>query len=361
MSEFVHQMAPWIDEAEVEAMSTYLRSGAWLTEFGHTREFERRIADYVDSKHCSVLVNGTVTLYTAIIALGLGPGDEVLVPDFTMVATATSVVAAGATPVFVDVEEETLCMSMAEAEKKITPRTKAIMYVPLNGRSGDMLMWVEFAKAHNIALIEDAAQALGSFYSDKHLGTFGDLGSFSFSSLKIITTGQGGALATDSDELIAKIVKIRDFGRPASGLDEHVDFGLNFKFTDVQSVIGNEQMKKLPWRVQRKRQIMARYMHRLADVSQVRFTRTDLSQTSPWFIDIICEKRDELRQHLKENQIGARSFYPAVHSTKVFGQDGSYPVTEMLSANGLWIPSGSQLTDEEIDRVCDVITHFYRT
>ena len=239
--------------------SSISTSGGWLTEFQRTRDFEKAIADYVGSKYCSVVANGTVSLFAALKALGIGPGDEVIVPDYTMIASANAVVLAGATPIFVDVSLSNLCLDIELTEKAITSATKAIMLVSLNGRSPDMEAFVDLARRHHVALVEDAAQSLGSFHKGKHLGTFGQIGSFSFSAPKVITTGQGGALVTDDPELFERIRKIRDFGRRQSGVDFHETIGYNFKFTDLQAVIGIEQMKKLAWRVKRKKQIFALY------------------------------------------------------------------------------------------------------
>lgn len=157
-----------------------------------------------------------------------------IVPDYTMIATANAVVLAGAVPVFVDVAPTNLCLDLDLVEAAITPRTKAIMFVSLNGRAPDMQRAVAIAEKHGIYLVEDAAQSLGSHWGEKHLGTWGCIGSFSFSAPKIITTGQGGALVTDSDVLAERIRRVRDFGRAQSGVDFHETIGYNFKFTDLQ-------------------------------------------------------------------------------------------------------------------------------
>ncbi len=238
MNQFVHQMEPWIDENEVRHMSEYLQSGGWLTEFKKTREFEEMLERYTGSKHCVVVTNGTVSMAVAYWAKGIGAGDEVLVPNFTMVATPNAVRLVNATPVLVDVEAETLCMDIEAAQRSLTPKTKAVALVSLNGRAPDMMRWREFCDEHHLFFLEDAAQSLGSFQNGRHLGTYGDVGSFSFSAPKIITTGQGGALITDDDDLAAAIRKIKDFGRERGGIDWHDMMGYNFKFTDIQAVIG---------------------------------------------------------------------------------------------------------------------------
>ena len=186
-------MEPWFDEKEIDAVSEYMRSGAWLTEFKKTREFEQMIADFTGAKHCSIMPNGTLSLTCALIACGVTKDDEVIVPDFTMVATPNSVELMGARAVFVDVESETGCIDFEKMKEVVTPKTKAVMLVTINGRYPENIQaFRTFCDQENIWLIEDAAQSLGSRYNGKHLGRFGHIGSFSFSMPKIITTGQGG-------------------------------------------------------------------------------------------------------------------------------------------------------------------------
>lgn len=356
---YIYQMQPWIGQEEKQAVVEYLDSGGWLTEFKRTREFERVIADYVGSRHASVVSNGTISLFIALMALGVGAGDEVIVPDFTMIASANAVVLASATPVFVDIDRPTLCLNLDLVEQAITPRTKAIMLVSLNGRAPDMERAVAQARDHGLFLVEDAAQSLGSRWRGRHLGTFGQIGSFSFSAPKVITTGQGGALVTDDDDLIEAIRKIKDFGRAQSGVDEHMALGYNFKFTDLQAVIGLAQMEKLDWRVQRKKEMFALYQRELADVPEVTFVDTNLDDTSPWFVDVLVPGPLALRDHLEKRGIGARPFYPPLHTQAPYHLTGDYPETEYVSRHGLWLPSSSFLDDETIRRICAEIRAFY--
>lgn len=352
---YVNQMEPWTDEAEVTAMTAYLRSGGWLTEFRKTAEFEEMIAAYTGAKHCVVVANGTVSMAVAYWAKGIGVGDEVLVPDVTMIATPNAVRLVGATPVLVDVEPETLCMDLAEAKRALTPRTRAVALVSLNGRAPDMAAWRTFCDAHGLFFMEDAAQSLGSRSAGTHLGRFGDVGSFSFSAPKIITTGQGGALITDDDELAQRMRKIKDFGRVKAGVDWHDMMGQNFKFSDVQAVIGIEQMKKLPWRVARKQAIYRRYEAALKDVVGVEMLPTR-DETAPWFVDIYVRDPEALRAHLHTCGIGSRPVYPAVHRQPIYASNAApgtaFPVAERFCARGLWLPSSSFLDDVTIDRVC---------
>lgn len=358
--EFLNQMEPVFDVHEREALNEYMLQGGWVTEFKVTRAFEETIADYVGTRHCSVVSNGTVSLVVALLACGVGPGDEVIVPDYTMAATATAAPLIGATTVFVDIEAESLALDFNLLTQAVTERTRAVMLVSINGRyPRDLEKIAAFCKNKGIYLIEDAAQSLGSRYQGRHLGTFGDIGSFSFSAPKIITTGQGGALVTDNDELMDRICKIRDFGRSQSGCDHYLTLGWNFKFTDIQAVIGLEQMKKLPWRVERKKEMGLLYQRLLSGIPGVELIPTDFFQTAPWFFDILCEDRKDLISFLKEQQIGSREFYPALHSEPAFNKSGFWPVAETMACKGLWLPSAVNLSDEQITRVCDAVRRFY--
>jgi len=353
-------MEPWIGEEEKRAVIEYLGSGGWLTEYKKTREFEQMVADYVGAKYASAVSNGTVSLTIAMMTLGIGREDEVILPDFTMIATATSIMLAGVNPVFVDIDPATLCLDLEKAEETITPRTKAIMFVSLNGRSPDMNEVVKFAADHDLFLVEDAAQSMGSRYRGKHLGTFGQVGSFSFSSPKIITTGQGGVLVTDDEKLHEKISLIKNFGRQKEGIDYHVVVGYNFKFTDLQAVIGIEQMKKLDWRVNRKKEICKLYRDLLESVIQIEFIETNLKDTAPWYIDILVGDRAGLVSFLDQRGIGTRLFYPAIHTQPPFSHiPEDFPNSEYVSQRGLWLPSSSFLTDDQIAHICDEIRRYF--
>lgn len=355
-------MQPLFGEEEARAVSEYMSEGGFLTEFKRTERFEQMIAEYTRAKHCIVVNNGTISLTLAAIAAGLQAGDEVIVPNYTMVASPNSVYMIGAVPVFVDVEPETLCLDLSCVEAAITPRTKAIMLVSANGRypRKGIADFEKLCNEHNIALIEDAAQSLGSFYPDgRHVGLAGAVGSFSFSMPKIISTGQGGALVTNDDEIAFRLRRLKDFGRSGGGNDVHDSIGYNFKFTELQAAVGIEQMKKLPERVARKKDIWRRYEEGLRGVGSVRLFEHDLEQTSPWFIDSLVEKRTELMMHLKERHIGTRVMYPPINKQKAYQIPGEHPISNLIGAKGLWLPSAVQLTDNQIARICCAIREFY--
>lgn len=358
--DYINQMKPSFDESEAKSLYDYMKSGGWVTEFRKTEEFAEMIADYTGSKYCSIASNGTVSLSIALLACGIGKEDEVIVPDYTMVATPNAAELIGAKSVFVDINKLDLCMNFEEMKKAVTNKTKAVILVSINGRYPKQLeKIVTFCKEKGLYLIEDAAQSLGSFYKEKHLGTFGDIGSFSFSAPKIITTGQGGALITNNEALHQNIRRIRDFGRDKGGSDHYLVKGWNFKFTDIQAVIGIEQMKKLPKRVERKKELGMLYEKLLTGINGIELIMTDYENTAPWFFDILCQKREPLIEFLKKNNIGTRPFYPPLHSEPAYGYNGNFEITEEISKKGLWLPSFINLTDQQVKYICSKIREFY--
>ena len=356
------QMRPWFGPEERKALSDYMEGDGFVTEYKLTQQFENEIAGYTGAKHCIVVNNGTISLTLAALAVGVKAGDEVIVPNYTMIATPNSVKLIGATPVFVDVEPETLCMDIDLARKAITSRTKSIVLVTANGRypKCGIPAFEALAAERGLALIEDAAQSLGSRYPDgRHMGRAGVIGSFSFSAPKVITTGQGGAIITDDAAVADKLRRLKDFGRTAGGTDVHDSIGYNFKFTDIQACIGIEQMKKLPWRVARKKRILEMYRKLLEGIAQVRFFDQDLQCTTPWFIDVLVEDRARLQKHLQESGIGTRVMYPPINRQRAYDLAGEYPASEKVGSLGLWLPSSSQLTDEQIGYVAKEIRAAY--
>ena len=356
------QMEPKYGEAEIMALNTYMQSGGWLTEHIKTREFEELIAKKTNSKFCSVVSNGTVSLSLALYACNIGSGDDVIVPNYTMAGTASSVLMTGANVVFCDVDPQTACLNLEIIKKTITTNTKAIMLVSMNGRAPfDIDDIVNFCMQKDIFLIEDAAQSLGSFKNKKHLGTFGDIGSFSFSMPKIISTGNGGAIVTDNEALFNKICKLKDFGREERGSDNYLSIGWNFKFTDIQAVIGLEQLKVINKRIARRREIFKLYHKRLSTNKNIKFLETDISSCTPMFVDILVpkEKRDELICYLDSMSIKTRLPYPALNTQPAFKKRGNYSGSKFIADGLLWIPSSLKLTNEDIFYVCDCINNFF--
>jgi len=362
MNNFIPQMQPWFDEQEKQALIEYMDSGGFITEFKRTERFEQMIAEYTGGKHCIVVNNGTISLTLAAMATGIKAGDEVIVPNYTMIATPNSVKMIGAAPVFVDVEPETLCLDIELTRKAITNKTKAIMLVSANGRypKAGIDAFTKLADQNDLVLIEDSAQSLGSFYPDgRHVGRAGRVGSFSFSAPKIISTGQGGALITDDDEIAFKLRRLKDFGRSGGGNDIHDCIGYNFKFTDLQACVGIEQMKKLPERIIRKKEIWRLYRDLLSDVQGIQLFEHDTQFTVPWFIDALVERREALIAHLKIEGIGTRQMYPPINKQVAYQIPGEHPISNIVGQKGLWLPSSNQLSDNQIIFISKQIKKFY--
>jgi perosamine synthetase len=362
MTGFIPQMEPVVTDADVTAVYDYMRSGGWLTEFEQTRRFEQQIASFTGANYCAAAPSGTLALFLALAACEVARDDEVIVPDLTMAATATAVLLAGGRIVFADIDPHTLCLDLHQAEQLISPRTKAIVFVPLNGRSpAGLFEVVRRWQRRGIRVIEDAAQALGSYADGQHLGTLGDCGCLSFSSQKIVTTGQGGAVLT-SDERLHDIMRLqRDFGRKEGGADRYLRVGWNLKFTDLQAVVGLAQLGRLPALIEQKRRLYAWYRELLDGVHHVVMPATDLAQVTPWFVDVLVEPdaRERLAGHLRRAGIGTRLCYPALHAEPAFRMAGSFPVAEDVSRRMLWLPSSLRLGRDDVARICRAIRTFY--
>ncbi len=361
MQEFIPQMEPWFGSEEKEALNEYMNGGGWVTEFEKTFEFQDLIKNFTGAKHCFVVNNGTVSLSLMAMAAGIKSGDEVLVPNYTMVATPNSLKMFGAEPKFTDVDPKTLCISLNEIKKNVSTKTKAVFLMNANGRyPKDINEIISFCEKNNLILFEDSAQALGSFYKDGlHQGRKGIAGSFSFSAPKIISTGQGGAIITDDDEIAHNISRLKDFGRSKGGNDVHEIIGFNFKFTDIQAVIGISQMGKLDWRIERMKDIYSRYKENLSKNKNIVFFDQDLNNTTPWFIDVKVKKRNKLMDFLKQNKIGSRVMYPPLNKQKAYNLPGEHKVSNEIGEKGLWLPSSSKLSNNQIDYVCEKINKFY--
>ena len=363
----IQQFEPSLGEEEKKELLEVIDSG-WFTESKKTREFERLISEYVGRKYAVATTSGTVALYIAIKALDIKQDEEVIIPDLTFVASPNSVIMAGGKVSLVDIDQKNLGLDIDKTKNLVSTKTRGIMPVDFNGRSPDLVSLKEFTEKNNLFLVEDACHTIGSFYNNRHMGYYSDVGIFSFSTPKIITTGQGGILVTDDKELYEKFRMIKDFGRDVDKKHEmkkafdHVEIGFNFKFTEFQAAIGIAQMKKLPKRINHKKRMFEIYQENLSNVKGVEFLETDLKSVIPWFNDILLpnkEIRDKLIDHLSQNNVQSRMFYPPIHMLKPYeNYPGSFENTITISDRGLWLPSSSFLEDDDIIRVCQEIKNF---
>lgn len=362
----INQFEPWFGEEEIEELIKTVKS-SWIIEHSRTRALEKIFADYVGAKYAVATTSGTMALALALMALRVGHGDEVIVPDFTFVATANAVKLTGATPVLADIKREDLTIDPSKIEKNMSDKTKAIIPVHFNGRPADMDRINQISKKHGLYVVEDCCQALGSRWKGRHLGTFSDIGCFSLTTTKIVTTGQGGMMVTDSSELYERMARLKDHGRaervdlkPVE--DYHPEIGFNFKLTDLQAAVGLAQFSKLDWRVNRIKEIYALYRKELREIESLTFLDMDLAENTPWYVDTMlneANKHKELKDFLKERNIGTRLFYIPLHMQPCYKTDGDFANSIYVSERGLFLPSSTFLSDDDILRVCNEIKRFF--
>lgn len=362
------QIEPSLGVEEKNEILKVLESG-WYSEGAKTKEFEKKFAEFVGSKYSSVVTSGTAALYIGLKALGIGRGDEVIVPDLTFVASPNSIEMTGAKPVLVNIEKNSLNLDSLKIEKLITKKTRAIMPVDYNGRKTEIFKIREIAKKNNLYLIEDACHAIGSYYSNKHVGTLSDIGVFSFSVPKIITTGQGGIIITNDKKIYEKCLAIKDFGRDFGAKKnmrrafEHKTIGYNFKFTEFQAAIGLAQIKKLKKRIKIKKKMLKQYTEKLSSLKYINFINTDSKTETLWMIDILLKSkhlRNNLINYLERKNIQTRIFYPPIHRLGPYkDSDSKFRISSNISDRGLWLPSSITLNDEQLDLICNEITKFF--
>ncbi len=354
----ITQCEPWLGEEEILEVTNVLRSN-WITEGERTAEFERRVAGYCGAKHAISCSNCTLALYVGLKALGIGDGDEVIVPDFTFYASASSVKMAGAEPVLVDISLDTFNIDPELIEKAITSRTKAIMPVHLYGLAAEMDIICKIAERHHLFIIEDAAEAIGSRLDGKHAGAFGDIGCLSFYGNKTITTGEGGIILTNRSDLAEKCLILKNHGRTQAGGYYHDYLGFNFRMTDIQSAIGLVQLSKLDTILRKKKHIRAAYSKELAGVNGLTFPREFPGyEHAHWFTNILLDAPQELASFLQEQGIATRRFFYPLHLQPCLKQSGEFPNSVKAYETGLSLPSSATLTDEQISFVCEMIKRF---
>ncbi|OGH64485.1 MAG: hypothetical protein A2821_03115 [Candidatus Magasanikbacteria bacterium RIFCSPHIGHO2_01_FULL_41_23] len=338
--------------------NNYINEGPLVTQF------ETKIAALVNAKYAIATPSCTVGLFLALKALGIGHGDEVLVPDITFIATANAVDLCGATPILVDVDPATFTIDCGQAEKRITAKTKAIMPVHVTGRGADMSAVMALATRHNLFVVEDAAEALMSKQGSQYLGTFGQAGCFSFSPNKTITTGQGGLIVTNDEKIYNRLRPLKDQGRPTRGTggdDRHDTIGYNFKMTDLQAAIGLGQLTLLKKRIERMKRNHELYQTNLGDLPYLSLFKFRTEEVPQWTDALIPERRDELVEYLKTNSIDSRKYWFPIHRQLAYKQpDDLFPQSILLSPQAVWLPSAYTLTDEDVLTVCEKIKEFFK-
>lgn len=357
-TKFIYQSVPNFGKEEQLACSKYMANGGFITEYKETVNLEKQLATYINVKHCIMVTSGTSALILSLLSLDIGDGDEVIVPNYTMIASVNAIKMVGATPVIVDVDKDCFTLSVETISNAITDKTVAVMHVSLNNRCKDIDKIVQLCNDKKLFLVEDSAQSLGCLYKKQHFGTFGSIGCFSLSTPKIISTGQGGFLVTNDDKIASKARMVKNFGRKESGNDDFGCFGLNLKFTDLQAVICIEQLKKLDYRVKRMREMYDIYYDKLHKyVHMVKPTDDDWI---PWFIDIYTDNRSGLITYMKDNGVQTRPGYPQINKTPMYYNDHVFKNSEYVSNKCLYLPSHTLLSNNDIDRVCDLLITWFK-
>lgn len=357
----------WQPEIGAEERDALLRvvDSNYLNEGEVTARFEREAAAMFGARHGIATTSGTSAIFLALAGLGVGRGDDVLVPDVTFIATANAVTLTGARPILVDVDPSTLAIDTEAAVRAMTPSTKAVVPVHVSGRAAPIERLLAFARERGLFVVEDAAEALWSKHQGRCLGTFGVAGCFSFSPNKTITTGQGGLVVTDDDGLAVRLRELKDQGRPVRGTggnDLHNVIGYNFKLTNMQAAVGLAQLRRLETRSAHLRNVYRWYRAGLGDVSQIRLLSFDVDAgESPQWIDAVALHRDALVAHLQARDMHCRPFWFPIHTQRPYLQpDAAFPVSTRLMPDALWLPSALQLSEQDVRQVCEEIRRFYR-
>jgi perosamine synthetase len=358
---------PWVGEEELRALGEVLRS-RWLGQGERVREFERLFAEYVGTEFAVAVSSGTAALHLALLACGVGPGDEVILPTFTFPSTANAVLYAQAKPVFVDIEGRTYNMDPSKIEGAITDRTKAIIPVHYAGHPSEMGPIIEIAEARGLKLIEDSAEALGATYGGRKVGGFGDVGCFSFAWNKIVTTGEGGMLTTDCEGLARAFRSLREHGKAGPGSEEYSDaLGYNYKMTNLQAAIGIVQLGRAEESI-RRRIAAARYLSgRLGGLDGI-ITPVELGHVRHVYQmytiaieeELAGTSRDLVAEGLRSRGIECRVYFRPVHLLplyrRLFGHGaGAFPIAERAYERVLSLPLFPEMRPEEADMVAEAL------
>ena len=377
----IPQFMPFLDFEEYDAIKDCFDKN-WVTEGPKAKEFSSQLCEIIGVKYGVFAPNGTLALYLGLRSLNIGPGDEVIVPDFTFIASANAIEMVGAKPVFVDITKE-LQIDINKCQELITKNTKAIMPVHIYGFTSNMDDVLAFSKKNKLLIIEDAAQALGIKWDGIPCGSFGDVSAFSFFADKTLTTGEGGFVATNSKSTHEKLIYLRNQGRLNSGTFVHPEIGYNFRMTDIQMAIGLVQLRKMPRIVSNKQAIHKLYCELLSSVSEIEIIKPNpkIDPYIPFRVVLLTriEKSEGLMKYMSENGIEPRTFFYPIHLQPGYSKNGiqcsnqKYCLCEngnisdcekfsnsiYAYEHGVCLPSFAALKKEEIIYVCNVIKKYF--
>ena len=373
----IPQFKPYIGKSEYQEIKEAFDK-CWVSEGRKSKIFKEKLLKLTEAKYGVLAPNGTLGLFLSLKALGIGYKDEVLVPNFTFIASSNSVIMAGATPVFVDVNNDDFQINLTKADYLISKKTKAIMPVHIYGNSANMGLIKKFAKKYNLKIIEDAAQALGIKHRGKHVGTYGDCGVFSFYADKTITTGEGGIIVTNNKSLYKKLLYLRNHGRIKSGTFVHPEIGFNFRMNDIQASVGIAQLKKFNLIKRKKRQILRMYKKGLKSTKEISFLPTiEKNSYIPFRVSIIAKNAHNLMKVMQSKGIQVRTFFyplhrqPSYKDIRVkqvpsknlcncgFLKYCYFPGSCYGYAHGVCLPTYAKLSQKKISYICQVIRSFY--
>lgn len=357
---------PWFqpetNEQEKQKILSVLDSN-YLNEGQVTEEFEKQIAAFVGSQHAVAVTSGTAAISLSLMALGVGSGDEVIIPDLTFIATANAARMCGATVKLVDIDLNRLVLSTEAIEAALTSKTKAIVSVDVNGRGAPYEFLEEFCRKKGLFLVCDAAEALGSQYQGRYLGTFGEAGCFSFSTNKTLTTGQGGMIVTNNSKLHDRLRELKDQGRRyrgTGGNDLHPVLGFNFKLTNLQAAVGLAQFEKIADRLEKSRVRDQWYLEDLREIKGLSFPDMEMAGEVRQWTDILHDRAAEIEAELKKNNVGSRRFWYPLHTQGPYATEAVFSNSTIASRRGLWLPSYFGITRDEVKYVTELIARFLR-
>lgn len=361
MSKFIPISEPSITERDIASVTRAVKSG-WVSSQGeYLKLFESNFARYIGTKYALTTCNGTVALHLVLESLGIKEGDEVIVPDFTFIATANAVAYTGAKPVLVDIERDTWCIDPASVRKALTSRTKAIIPVHLYGHPADMGEINKIAKENNLYVVEDAAEAHGATYEGKKVGGLGQSGVFSFYGNKIITTGEGGMITTNDDAFYEKAKNLRDHAMSPEKRYWHTEVGYNYRMTNLQAALGVAQLERIEKLIKKKRQIFGWYHDALKDVEGISLNvEKKWARNVYWMVCLVLDdalgvQRDDLMKSLKSRNIDSRPFFYPMSQMPMYKNGTINPTTYDISRRGLNLPSSVKVQRHDVEYIASAI------
>jgi perosamine synthetase len=335
----------------------------WISSKGkYVNLFEESFSKFTNITHSAVVSNGTVALHLALLALGIGEGDEVIVPTFTYIASVNAVAYVNARPVFADSDPVTWQIDPSKIRKKITKKTKAIMAVHIYGHPCDMNEITKIAKEKNLFVIEDCAEAIGTYFQNKHAGNFSDIATFSFFGNKTITTGEGGMVCTNDSNLHDMVVRLKGQGLAKGKEYFHDIIGYNYRMTNVCAALGLAQLERINEILKEKDRMIYEYKKNLEEIPVSIHQGFGNIKHSYWMFTILAaseKERDELRKFLAEKSIETRPTFHPVHTMPMYFEKDKYPVAEDLGKRGINLPSYPDLTNDDIKFITSTISSFY--